>query len=888
MARNDHDEAPAPAMAPTVAETIPAAAAAPGQPVDGARVGRYLLRERLGAGAMGEVWRAYDPQLDRDIAIKLVHPRLARSTDVAARMLREARAMAKLSHRGVVAVHDAGEDDGQLFIAMELVRGRTFGAILRERSPEQLLDWRRYLAMMLDAGRGLAAAHAAGVLHRDFKPDNVLIDHSGRVCVGDFGLASLGDTPRSRVSRPAIERPPEPELTVTGALLGTPAYMSPEQLLGGDVDARADQFAFCVAAHEALYGARPFKLPDEERGNLAALLDAIEARAICPPPADTSIPSALRELVLRGLAPRPAERWPDLDALLAALEPFATPAIAATPRRRRIVLAAAAAALLLGVALRRIVSRRAPPRRPSSAAAMAAPHPLEAVSINAAIDLSAGGLLAIGTDRLQVLELDAPAKPPWQLALPRLALAPWAEHVELDGEDVVQVSYRMQQAFARWPFRAGGPIQLLPQGDARWLGGDTHAAFVEHATPDGTQIAFVRDGRPVRSWSIDVDLGQNVPYSLTPDHTKLAFLDAIDRYTGRLAVLDGATGRADRSAPISGLASLAFRSGDRLLYGTRGDHAEICALTVGPGGLGEPRRVLAPAAEWIGVMAANRDRVVYGEVVTENRAHVVSDDASKRHDFEPSEAATALGWQSNDKFVVWNHTGLELRDAINAGRALHVHLTGEPQSATFAGDLLIVALRGNTGRELVAYDLAAGGEPAAPLWQMPEGAALTARCAGDGTPPCFVARRVSARASETYEIVPLDPRTGALGDDVRYRGPLLDFAVHPDGKHLLVVEGNPRTTVQTELDDGGRRRTIEIPVYVSSIAYTSDGGLVAAGALAANRYGVEVSRGGTFHALFDTDGEQLSLVRPSPDGERVLVLGRQRKLELVDQRLPLR
>ncbi|MBA2542501.1 MAG: serine/threonine protein kinase, partial [Deltaproteobacteria bacterium] len=161
--------------------------------VAGTSIGRYVLHKRLGAGAMGVVWSARDPKLDRDVAIKLVHPELARSEHAATRLLREARAMAKLSHRSVITVHDAGDVDGQLWLAMELVRGTTLGHLLRSRAAAAIGDWPHWLAMTLDAGRGLAEAHRNGVLHRDFKPDNVMVDPAGRVCVGDFGLAMLGD-----------------------------------------------------------------------------------------------------------------------------------------------------------------------------------------------------------------------------------------------------------------------------------------------------------------------------------------------------------------------------------------------------------------------------------------------------------------------------------------------------------------------------------------------------------------------------------------------------------------------------------------------------------------------------------------------------------------------
>jgi eukaryotic-like serine/threonine-protein kinase len=215
------------------------------------RVGRYQLCEELGAGAMGVVYRARDPRLDRAIAIKLVRHGGATPAG-SARLLREAQAMARLCHPNVVPIFDVGPAGGAVFLAMPLLEGGTLRSWLsdRPRSVDAILD--RFVA----AGRGLAAAHGAGLVHRDFKPDNVLLDADGEVHVGDFGLARLaGDEPGS--VEPADELSVD-ELTRTGAVVGTPPYMAPEQLRGLPIDARADQFSFCVALWEAIFGERPF------------------------------------------------------------------------------------------------------------------------------------------------------------------------------------------------------------------------------------------------------------------------------------------------------------------------------------------------------------------------------------------------------------------------------------------------------------------------------------------------------------------------------------------------------------------------------------------------------------------------------------------------------
>jgi serine/threonine protein kinase len=216
------------------------------------QVGRYRLSRALGAGAMGEVWAAHDPQLDREVAVKILRVEASDAPDVAERLLREARALARLDHPNVVRVYDAGEEGGRPFLVMALVEGRTLRAWLNERArpPGEILE------VFQGAGRGLAAAHRAGIVHRDFKPENVFIDGAMRVVVGDFGLARQGAAPDEPAAPGAEARPPT--VTRTGAFIGTPAYMAPEQLAQKPADARSDQFAFAVALWEALSGRRPF------------------------------------------------------------------------------------------------------------------------------------------------------------------------------------------------------------------------------------------------------------------------------------------------------------------------------------------------------------------------------------------------------------------------------------------------------------------------------------------------------------------------------------------------------------------------------------------------------------------------------------------------------
>jgi tetratricopeptide (TPR) repeat protein len=270
-------------------------------------VGRYQIEGLIGAGAMGVVYRARDPVLGRAVAVKLL-----RAARVDERQLREAEALARLSHPNVVTVYDAGRVGERVFIAMEMVKGETLADWLARRpGPQQIV------ARFRDAGAGLAAAHAAGLVHRDFKPHNVLCGDDGRVRVADFGLAYLGEA--------AIAV----EAGGTGPT-GTPAYMAPEQLLGGVVDARSDQFGFSVALYEALYGVRPFT-----GATVAQLTSAVAAGEVVPP-RRPGVRAAVRRALARGLRRDPAARFFDMNALLDAL--------AVRPRARR---AWAAAALVL-------------------------------------------------------------------------------------------------------------------------------------------------------------------------------------------------------------------------------------------------------------------------------------------------------------------------------------------------------------------------------------------------------------------------------------------------------------------------------------------------------------------------------------------------------------
>lgn len=278
----------------------------------GHRLGRYEITRVLGQGGMGVVYAARDPQLARGVALKVLRPELSRDADETGareRLLREGRAAARLAHPNVVTVFDVGEHDGVLYVAMELVDGTT----LREWLTATQRTWREILAMFAQAARGLSAAHDAGLVHRDFKPDNVLVGRDGRARVTDFGLVRAIEGPTERRSAPRMDQPVEGALTEAGAIMGTPAYMPLEQLDGDVATTASDQFSFCASLWEALYKERPFA-----GTTLAALRDNIAEHQLRNP-GDTRVPRRIAPILARGLAANPADRWPSIAQLEAQL-----------------------------------------------------------------------------------------------------------------------------------------------------------------------------------------------------------------------------------------------------------------------------------------------------------------------------------------------------------------------------------------------------------------------------------------------------------------------------------------------------------------------------------------------------------------------------------------
>ncbi|MCA9648350.1 MAG: tetratricopeptide repeat protein [Myxococcales bacterium] len=327
----------------------------------GESIGRYVVLERIGVGGMGVVHAAYDPELDRKVAIKVLVPRDGTGPEPVARqrLLREAQAMARIRHPHVVAVHDAGVFGERVFVAMEFVEGSTLTAWLaqRQRPLREVLD------VFVQAGRGLAAAHARGLVHRDFKPDNVMIGDDGhghpRAQVMDFGLARAAELQEGEGEEHTLSddedlglapsQPMSNTLTRVGQVVGTPRFMAPEQHLRGAVDARSDQFSFCVALWLALFERHPFggETPAELAGRVIA-------GSLVEPPVVPGVGARLRRALRRGLQPEREQRWPSMEPLLAELEHDPS-----RSRRRMLVVGAAVVVLGGGIGTQRLLHARA-------------------------------------------------------------------------------------------------------------------------------------------------------------------------------------------------------------------------------------------------------------------------------------------------------------------------------------------------------------------------------------------------------------------------------------------------------------------------------------------------------------------------------------------------
>jgi WD40 repeat protein len=523
----------------------------------GTRLGRYEVIELLGEGGMGTVYRARDTELARQVALKRIAvERPGRSgrqsiEESRVRLRREAQAMARIDHPGVVRIYDAGIEEGQLYVAMELVAGGTLVDWLNERKR----SWREVVKVMVAAGRGLAAAHSAGLVHRDIKPGNILVDEHGVAKVTDFGLAR---SPGEMVEVPE----PTGELlsftiTRTGTIAGTPAYMAPEQLAGEQVDARADQFSFCVALWEALCGSRPFAEGGtiELRGRQSSGL-----RAVSELGDRLDVPRRLLALVRRGLATDPAARWLSMGDLLDALERAARPPLALRGLVALGALATTAVLLTGGVSFSERGQGRVPAVQPPVAIKQhpnAQPLTFTLLKDGRYLQIEEESLLVKSADLQQTLQLPVPDG--WRPIGARAA--------SLAGRVMVYTARTADAEGCRWwlaPVDGGGwePVEDDP-GCARRVAFDISpdGKRVVHAGPNGLVVRPWKGSKATKNRLFGHPIDESIPV-WSPDGQRVAI--AIDRSVNVFNTGDGLSYVLE---PASSKPQ--WLDADRLLYAVR-------------------------------------------------------------------------------------------------------------------------------------------------------------------------------------------------------------------------------------------------------------------------------------------------------------------------------
>jgi len=794
------------------------------------RIARFDITGVLGSGGMGIVLEASDPELDRRVAIKVLH-----SSQGGARLQREAQAMAKVAHPNVVAVYEVGRVEGRVYLAMELVEGTTLRAWLAtERS------WRAIVETFVAAGRGLAAAHELGLVHCDFKPENVLVGVDGRPRVADFGLVT-----REPRAIGGGDEPPTRSLTIEGSAVGTPAYMAPEQWLGEDVDARADQFSFCVALWEAVHRQRPF--PGTTASELRAAVIAGREPAA---PALPAVPRWLDQVLRRGLAREPAARWASMTALLDALT------AGSGPRRRApwIVAALGGAALLAGgiaVSQRGGDPEAAATRAERSDAAAAVPgfsvsrESIHRVTFGAACE----ELPALSSDGATIY-YDAPTGADYHLyAIDRTGGAP-RQLTTTKGWDLAATPSPDGRHLAFLRLANAEPMTLFV-GDVAQL----HAArriVVSNMrpvwSPDGTHVWA--GGRPLIE-RYDVASGKPDRSLRVPaDHVALYGLELPD---GRFVAL---LHPIDRSALIDQVIVYPAGGGEPTLL-VKGNLGEVIALH--PDG----------ASVIISVMASNRGVELW------------------RQPLVREQPATQL---TTGMIAARSRLAIAGRTIVWSDCREYIHLAKLGPSNTFeelgrtdwadwnpvrAGPSEVAFLSDRAGRfEVLRQDLTRGGEPARiPLGGLEPVAFDVSRdgsfvAAGEGTKGLYV---VPASGSPKL----LFAETGDLAPSIDRHGSTIYFERHSGDRYRIAAiptaGGEPRWVAPEGSVAPAASPTADVLAY---LAPTGKG--------TAKVMLLDVVTGKTRALSPDAPPVTASALRWSPDGKRLLLVDRNTGLRELD------
>lgn len=884
MADEDHtataDTTPGPAEGAPDAEDLPKV------PISG----RYRIERRIATGGMGVVYAGRDLELGRPVALKLIRPR-AESPRAQDRFVREARAMAKLRHPSVVTVYDLGKVGDQYFIVMELVEGGT----LTEWLKAEPRTWRQIVPLFLQAAQALAAAHAAGIVHRDFKSENVLLDSDGRVRVTDFGVVRLlgvADEPRAEGAPAAVAG-----ATGSVGVVGTPGYIAPEVLADEEVDARADQFTFCVALYAALYGRRPFKV-DPESSPLYETLGELQPA----PPGAT--PRWLHPIIVRGLSREPSDRWPTISALTAEIDRHlgSSDRIPSRSRRWQLVALSLAAALAGAVWLASRSGRKEAAAHQQRVDRQLTADPPRPAALVASVSRD-GRLLAWSRGGSLTTRVMANGEE-HSLALPkdvRLVGVSWfLDDVRLLAATTGPAGDTLQVISAD----GGAPVELA------------RSARRPSLSPDGRTIAFLRDPKdqPEEVWLIDADgahprklvgVGTMLEgFSLlvwSPDGRMLAVVDSATGVIPRLRIVgvDGRLGAVvaedrDLADVAGGVASIWLLDGRLVFAHRQGRGTVLWAIHIDPTSLapqGEPAQIAAfedyelriHSLDDQGDLLTSRmslsdvgsllDLSADGSAVGEPRRVTEDDWPTRLSSFSADSSFLFFQsfrdghWQGFRGAIAG---GANVAQSAAASDALEV-------CAAPGGEGLLwlepVGVADSTSRRFLKTSADGVTRLVRTLGPWPRGTFVTLRCARRAGRGCVLRRAGNGQA--TFEHI--DPDSGATVEipakSVAVFDPVIGWDLSPEGDEIVYPTAEYRI-VAIAVADGSTR--LDLPqtgdFIVQSVAYDASGqGFITTGMTGTDPmyHLTHVDRRGAARAIWANAADWLSNPIVSPDGRHV-------------------